>query len=159
MSSTSFRDAPRGFISSQSRIFRREHIMLRRLCIAALALGLFATFAPRNDANAYGPRYRTRVVTGPNYYGYGPGYYAGNAYGNNGYSAYGNGPYGNNYYNYGNTGLFPSNGVYGNYDDSYGTYYGGYGTSYYDHGNNGIYIGSPYSPFGLGIYGSFNNGW
>jgi hypothetical protein len=128
--------------------------MMHRLCVAAFALGLFAAFSTPNEAAAYGPYYRTQYVN-PVYNGYGQGYY-GNTWGNNGYSAYGNGRYG---YPYTNSGTFPSNGAYGNYYGGDGTYYGGYGTSYYNRGNNGFYVGVPYSPFGIGVYGNLNNGW
>ena len=139
---------------------------MRHLTHFAVALAIIAAIAPGDEeATAYGPPYRNRFAHSQVYTGYGPGYYGGNRWVNNGYSTYGNGPYGYGSapgtYGYGpvNTGAFPSNGAYGNYDDSYGTYYGGYDTSYYNHGNNSPIGGSIYLPFGLGFSGGFTNGW
>lgn len=137
--------------------------MMRHVTPFFIAMALIAACASDNEADAYGPPYRSRFTRQPVYTGYGPGYYGGNTWSNNGYSSYGNGPYGYGYgpgnYGYGpvNGGAFPSNGAYGNYDDNNGTYYGGYGTSYYDRGSP--VGGSIYLPFGLGFSSGFTNGW
>lgn len=106
--------------------------MIRRLLLAALAVGLFAVVNPSRSADA-------QVISfgrgGVHYNGYGRGYYGG--YGNGGrvYSGYGNGPYG-----------------YGN----------GYRQGYYNNGyNSGVYVQPRafYRPFGGGYYNSYGYGW
>jgi hypothetical protein len=130
-------------------------MMKRRICIAALALGLLATVLPQRAVEA-----QTLTIGrgGVSYNGYGHGYYGGYGRGYNGYTTH----YGNGYNNggayrggYGYSGY--GNGPYG-----YGsgrTYvnpaYGGYG-----YGNSGYYrqgFGPVYRPIGYGVYSTY--GW
>src|SRR5580693_8079431 len=99
------------FDQSQRKINRKEEFMTR-LCILALAFGLFAVAVPPNPAqaqisvqfgrggyyNGYGPRYYGGY--GPRYYGgYGRGYYGGGpAYNANGQGFIGGYGVGNNGY-------------------------------------------------------------
>ena len=70
---------------------------------------------------------------------------------NNNYSFYGAGPYG---YGSGNAYQYPSNDGYG-YGNGSGNYYNGFST----YGNLGQSYAPSYSPFGFGVYSTFNNGW
>ncbi len=107
--------------------------MIRKLLLAALAVGLFSAVNPSGTANAQGISIGRGGVG--IYNGYGRGYYGGGyGPGVRVYSGYGNGPYG---------------------------YGAGYGRGYYNgYGRAGVYVqpGGFYRPYGGGYYNNYY-GW